>query len=70
MKCDACTPERMCVSCALDRILSDIDDDECEDDDYDDSADHDECPDCKGSGWYTGFREVKHCPTCDGSGWL
>jgi hypothetical protein len=22
------------------------------------------CPDCKGTGWYTGFREKKPCPTC------
>ena len=38
-------------------------------DEYDDSKDHNRCPDCKGSGWYIGFTDRRHCPTCEGSGW-
>lgn len=45
---------------------SDDDDDEP----YDDSKDHQRCPDCKGSGWYVGLHDREYCPTCDGSGWL
>ena len=37
---------------------------------YDDSKDHERCPDCKGSGFYVGLRERSYCKLCDGSGWL
>lgn len=47
------------------RIEPDIDEEV-----YDDAQDHTRCPDCKGSGWYTGLVEKRLCPTCDGSGWL
>lgn len=50
----------------LDKVFEELFDD----DKYADEKLHKRCPDCKGSGWYTGFLEVKHCPTCDGSGWL
>jgi len=26
------------------------------------------CPDCKGSGWYTGLQTVEKCTTCGGTG--
>lgn len=44
---------------------------------YDDSKDHDPCPDCnrdgKGMtpGWYTPFVGPPiYCETCDGAGWV
>jgi hypothetical protein len=40
------------------------------DEDYDDAKDHTRCPDCKGSGFYVGFRGRDLCQTCDGAGWI
>ncbi len=45
---------------------------ESDDEPYDDSRDHERCPDCPGTpGWYTplvGPRQL--CDTCGGAGWL
>ena len=41
-----------------------------DDDAYDDAQDHQQCVDCKGSGYYVGFLERSYCRSCDGSGWI
>lgn len=47
-----------------------FDEDKKPDLDGDDFEYLDMCPDCRGSGKYTGFLDVQTCTPCDGSGWL
>ena len=49
------------------------DDEDADDEPYDDSKDHDPCPDCAHTsdpGWYVGLNGREHCKTCDGSVWV
>lgn len=53
-----------------------VPDDDQPDPPYDNSKDHQWCPDCnydgkgKDPGWYNGATLREHCKRCDGAGWL
>jgi len=59
--CCSCAPPQVCVHCVFDELPPD--------EPYDDSQDHEACPDCGTSGRDPVYP-TDWCELCDGSGWL